>query len=78
GGPTASEPINPSHLPWMVYTYDPDGFARERPEPRNPNVMGYHFPPSTQMSITLISFTYIPLSKSMRSWYNWLGISSWR
>ena len=25
--PTAGEPIDPPHLPWMVYAYDLDGFA---------------------------------------------------
>ena len=47
GGPAASEPIDPPHIPWKVYAYCPDGFARERIMPRNPNVMGYPFPTNT-------------------------------
>ena len=47
GGPTAGEPINPPHLPWMVYAYASDGFTQEHVVPRNPNVMGYPFPPNT-------------------------------
>ena len=46
--PAAGEPIDSPHLPWMVYAYDLDGFAQEHVVPRNPNVMGYPFPPNTQ------------------------------
>ena len=28
-GLVAGALINPPHLPWSVYTYSPDGFARE-------------------------------------------------
>ena len=42
--PIPSVPIDPPHLPWIVYTYGPDGFAREGPVPRNKNVIGYPFP----------------------------------
>ena len=41
--PAPSVPINPPHLPWKVYAYDPNGFARERLVPRNTNFMGYPF-----------------------------------
>ena len=44
GGLVADEPIDPSHLSWMVYAYGLDGFARERAVSRNPNVMGYPIP----------------------------------
>ena len=60
--------------------------------PRNPNVMGYLFPPNTRvvssfsfcqfffffLSLTFLSLNCSPLSKSIRSWYGWLGILSWR
>ena len=26
-GPTAGGPINPPHLPWLVYAYNSDSFA---------------------------------------------------
>ena len=29
-------------------------------------------------SLTLLSLNCSPLSKSMRNWHGWLGISSWR
>ena len=41
-------PIDPPHIHWTIYTYDPYGFAWERVIPLNPNVMGYPFPPNTQ------------------------------
>ena len=47
-GLAVSSPIDPPHLPWLVYTSSPDGFSREHPMGRNPNVMGYPFPPSTR------------------------------
>ena len=37
-------PVNPSHLPWSIFTYGFDGFARELLMGQNPNVMGYPFP----------------------------------
>jgi len=46
-GPIVSEPINPLHLPWMVYAYGLDGFSQEHALPRNTNVTGYPFPPNT-------------------------------
>ena len=30
--------IDPPYLPWSVYAYSPDGFARECPIGRNTNV----------------------------------------
>ena len=98
--PTTSVLIDPPHLPWTVYAYDPDGLTWERVMPRNPNVMGYPFPPNTLVvsfsfplffllslsffflfffffrSLTFLSLNCSPPSKSMRSWYGWLGISS--
>ncbi|KAL0004875.1 hypothetical protein SO802_012436 [Lithocarpus litseifolius] len=41
--PASSVPIDPPHLPWTVYAYGPDGFAKEGPVPCNTNVMGYPF-----------------------------------
>ena len=41
--------VGPPHLPWLVYAYGPDGFAREHPVGRNLNVMGYPFLASTQV-----------------------------
>ena len=38
--PTASVPIDPSHLPWLVYVYGSDGFTSERAVGYNTNVMG--------------------------------------
>ena len=71
--------------------------ARECAVPRNPNAIGYPFPPNTRavsfsfllfflslpflflfQSLTLLSSNCNPLSKSMRSWYGWSRISSWR
>lgn len=46
----------PPHLPWSVYTYGPDGFARECPLGRNTNVIGYRFLPSTQVMSSLYSY----------------------
>ena len=39
-GPAASAPINPSHLPWLVYAYDPNGFVGESAVGCNTNVVG--------------------------------------
>ncbi|KAK9996493.1 hypothetical protein SO802_021179 [Lithocarpus litseifolius] len=72
--PNANELIGPPHLPWTVYAYGFDGFARERAMPHNPNVIGYHFPPNTRVSLTLLTLNCNPLSKSMRSWYGWLNL----
>ena len=46
--PSLSVPIDPAQLPWMVYAYSPNGFARECPMPRNPIVMGYPLAPGTR------------------------------
>ena len=96
---TPSEPIDPPHLPWTVYAYGPDGFAREHAVPRNPNFIGNPFPQNTRrwVLLSLCSFFFLlslffffffrlltflssncsSSSKSMRSLYGWLGISSW-
>lgn len=41
--PTAGTFIDPSRLPWSVYTYGPNGFACEHAMGHNTNVMGYLF-----------------------------------
>ena len=46
--PSLSVPIGPPHLPLMVYAYGPNGFAREHPVARKPNVMGYPLAPGTR------------------------------
>ena len=43
----ADKPIDFPHLPWTIYAYGPNGFARERAVPNNPNVIGYPFPLNT-------------------------------
>ena len=48
GDPTIGEPTDPPHIPWIVYTYGLDGFAREHAMTHNPNVMGHPFPPNTR------------------------------
>ena len=48
GGLVSDEPIDPPHIPWTIYAYGLDGFARECVVPCNPNVMGYPFPPNTR------------------------------
>ena len=40
-GLAAGTPIDPSRLPWLVYTYGFDGFACECVMDCNTNVMGY-------------------------------------
>ncbi|KAK9998069.1 hypothetical protein SO802_017672 [Lithocarpus litseifolius] len=42
-GPTVGALIDHPHLPWLVYAYDPDGFAREHPVRHNTNVTGNLF-----------------------------------
>ena len=49
GWPILGGPVDPPHLPWLVYTWGTDGFARERPVGRNPNVISYPFPQGTQV-----------------------------
>ena len=39
---------NKGDLLSVIYTYGPDGFAQDCVVPRNPNVMGYPFPPNTR------------------------------
>ncbi|KAL0012117.1 hypothetical protein SO802_007225 [Lithocarpus litseifolius] len=56
-GPNAGAIINPPLLPWSVYAYGLDGFARKRPIRRNTNVMGYSFPEGTHEHEKLILLT---------------------
>ena len=58
-GLAADKPIDHPHLPWTVYAYGSDGFAREPTVPRNPNVMGYPFPPNTR---AMSFFFFFPFS----------------
>ena len=37
--PTAGAPINPPHLPWSVYAYNPDDFSQEHVVGHNTNVI---------------------------------------
>ena len=55
-GPTANAIINPPCLPWSVYVYGPDGFARERHVGRNTNVIGYPFLKGTRV-VSSLSFS---------------------
>ncbi|KAK9997980.1 hypothetical protein SO802_017583 [Lithocarpus litseifolius] len=47
-GPTTSALIDAPRLPWLVYAYSPNSFARECPVGHNTNVTGYPFPKGTQ------------------------------
>ena len=47
-GPIVSFLIDPSCLPWSIYSYSPNGFAREHPVSHNTNVTSYPFPKGTQ------------------------------
>ena len=60
-GPVAGTLIDPPYLPWLVYAYDPDGFAQERPIGRNKNVIGYPFPDDTRV-VSSLSFLFSFLS----------------
>ena len=57
-GPAASAFIDPPSLPWSVYVYGPDGFAREQPIGRNINVTSYPFPDGTRTVSSLSFFFY--------------------
>ena len=46
--PIRGGPIDPPHLPWLVYAYGPNGFAHEHHVGWNPNVIGYLFPDGAQ------------------------------
>ena len=68
-GPITGAPINSPHLPWLVYAYNPDDFARKRVVGHNTNVMGYPFPEGTRAMSSLpllapsfLFFSYIPQS----------------
>ena len=56
-GPAASASIDRPSLPWSVYVYGPDGFAREQPIGRNINVTSYPFPDGTR-TVTSLSFFF--------------------
>ena len=62
-------PINPPCLPWLVYVYILDGFARECAVGHNTNVMGYHFLKGTStvssfplLALSFLFVSYIPQS----------------
>ena len=61
--PAVGAPIDPPHLPWSIYAYDPNGFARKHMVGRNTNVMGYPFPEGTRAvsSLPLFALSF-PLS----------------
>ena len=52
--------IDPPRLPWSVYAYGPDGFARERHVGRNTNVTGYPFLKGTRV-VSSLSFSFVLL-----------------
>ncbi|KAL0016110.1 hypothetical protein SO802_003179 [Lithocarpus litseifolius] len=58
--PAAGEFIDPPHIPSIVYAFGPDGFARERAVPRNPNVIGYPFPLNTRAVTNYLRSLYCP------------------
>ena len=59
--PTVSALIDPPHLLWSVYAYNPDGYAWECPVGRNTNVMSYPFPKGTR-AVSSLSFLFSFLS----------------
>ena len=61
--PAVGAPIDPPHLPWSIYAYDPNGFSRKHMVGRNINVMGYPFPERTRAvsSLPLFALSF-PLS----------------
>ena len=59
--PAVGALINPSHQPWPIYSYGPDGFAQEHPLGRNTNVTSYHFPNGT-WAVSSLSFLFYFLS----------------
>ena len=87
-GPVAGAPINSPHLPWSIYVYGPNSFARKCPMCRNTNDMGYLFLKGTQaMSSSFLSLfllSCIPIlvltpfpfkfSPLFRSMRNWFGL----
>ena len=59
-GPIVSALIDPPCLPWSVYAYSPNGFAREHPVGHNTNVTSYPFPKGTRaMSFLLSLFSFL-------------------
>ena len=62
-GPTMGTPIDPPHLPWLVYVYGPNSFACEHAMGRNTNVMGYPFLKGTRAmsypSFLSLSFLFL-------------------
>ena len=93
-GPAVGALIDPPRLPWSVYAYSPNGFARERPIMRNTNVTGYHFSKwyignkfslfflyfswSLNPCPNTILFQFSLLCRSMRSLFGLQGTLSWR
>ena len=63
--PATGGPIDLRHLPWSVYAYGPDGFARKRLVGHNLNIIGYPFPLSTGAvsslypSLSFFAFLYL-------------------
>ena len=53
-----SIPIDPPHLPWTVYAYGLNGFARV---PHNSNLMVYPFLLSTRVVSSLLLFPLLLL-----------------
>ena len=67
--PIDGAPIDSFRLPWSIYTYGPDGSARERAVGRNTKFMGYPFPKGTQavsslpfLALSFLFFYYISQS----------------
>ncbi|KAK9988574.1 hypothetical protein SO802_028813 [Lithocarpus litseifolius] len=73
--PIAGELIDPPHLPWTVYAYGPNGFAREHVMPHNPNVMGYPFPPNTRANEELARNLKLKVTNYSRNLYNPRGVA---
>ena len=55
-GSAVGVPLEPSHLPRLVYAHGPDGFAREHEVGCNTNFMGYPFPMGIRAVISLSFF----------------------
>ena len=55
---------HPSHLPWTVYAYGPDSFAREHTMPCNPNVIGYPFQSNTRAASSSFPLFFFLLAVS--------------
>jgi len=79
--PSPSVPNDPSHLPWMVYAYSPNGFARECPMPRNPIVMGYPLAPGTRavsfFSLISLLLPFLYFSTTCSNPSRGVGLTGW-